>query len=153
MALQYPARYLFTFLENHGMLSVAGSPTWRTVVGGSRTYVDRVVKDLSAVATSTPVRAVIAQTDGVEVRTDDDQGVLFRPRRRGGTCRQCTGPSGQSGPSPAFRTRCIPLLAQRHLAAHRRHASAGSPEGAGILEFSLALVRRRQPARPSCPTT
>ena len=77
MALQYPARYLFTFLENHGMLSVAGSPTWRTVVGGSRTYVDRVVKDLNAVATSTPVRAVIAQTDGVEVRTDDDQGVSF----------------------------------------------------------------------------
>ena len=62
MALQYPARYLFTFLENHGMLSLAGSPTWRTVVGGSRTYVDRVVKDLNAVATSTPVRAVIAQS-------------------------------------------------------------------------------------------
>ena len=64
VALQYPARYLFTFLDNHGMLSVAGSPTWRTVVGGSRTYVDRVVKDLSAVATSTPVRAVIAPTGG-----------------------------------------------------------------------------------------
>ena len=77
MVLQYPARYLFTFLENHGMLSVAGSPTWRTVVGGSRTYVDRVVKDLNAVTTSTPVRALIAQTDGVEVRTDDDQGVSF----------------------------------------------------------------------------
>jgi uncharacterized protein len=77
MVLQYPARYLFTFLENHGMLSLAGSPTWRTVVGGSRTYVDRVVKDLNAVATSTPVRALIAQTDGVEVRTDDDQGVSF----------------------------------------------------------------------------
>jgi uncharacterized protein len=77
LALQYPARYLFTFLENHGMLSVAGSPTWRTVVGGSRTYVDRVVKDLSSVATSTPVRAVIEQAEGVEVRTDDDHGVLF----------------------------------------------------------------------------
>jgi predicted NAD/FAD-binding protein len=77
VALQYPARYLFTFLENHGMLSVAGSPLWRTVVGGSRTYVDRVVKDLSAVATSTPVRAVIEQPEGLEIRTDDDQGVHF----------------------------------------------------------------------------
>ncbi len=77
MAMQYPARYLFTFLENHGMLSLGGSPTWRTVVGGSRTYVDRVIKDLNAVATSTPVRSVIAQSEGAEVRTDDDEGVFF----------------------------------------------------------------------------
>ncbi len=77
VALEYPARYLFTFLENHGLLSAAGSPTWRTVVGGSRTYVERVVKDLSAVATSTPVRAVIAQTGGAEVRTADDEAIFF----------------------------------------------------------------------------
>jgi predicted NAD/FAD-binding protein len=77
MALQYPARSLFTFLDNHGMLSVAGSPTWRTIVGGSRTYVDRVAKNLTAVATSTPVRAVIARAEGAEVRTDDDRGVPF----------------------------------------------------------------------------
>lgn len=76
-ALQYPARYLFVFLENHGMLSIGGSPTWRTVVGGARTYVDRVAKDLSAVATSTPVRAVIRGTEGVEVRTDDDESAVF----------------------------------------------------------------------------
>ena len=35
-ALRYPARYLFAFLANHGMLSVSGSPPWRTVTGGSR---------------------------------------------------------------------------------------------------------------------
>lgn len=76
-ALEYPARYLFTFLQNHGMLSIAGAPQWRTVVGGSRTYVDHVVKGLSAVATSTPVRAIVEQPQGVEVRTDDDEGILF----------------------------------------------------------------------------
>jgi predicted NAD/FAD-binding protein len=76
-ALRYPVRSLFTFLDNHGMLSVSGSPTWRTIVGGSRTYVDRVVKNLSTVATSTPVRAVIPRTEGAEVRTDDDQGVFY----------------------------------------------------------------------------
>ena len=36
-----------------------GSPTWRTVVGGSRTYVERAAKELTAVRTQTPVRAVI----------------------------------------------------------------------------------------------
>ena len=36
VALDYPARYLFTFLEHHGMLGVFGSPQWRTVTGGSQ---------------------------------------------------------------------------------------------------------------------
>ena len=77
LALRYPARYLFTFLENHGMLSFRDSPTWHTVVGGSRTYVDRLVKHLSAVATSTPVTAVVKQENGVQIRTADDEAVLF----------------------------------------------------------------------------
>ena len=41
-AMDYPARYLFVFLEHHGMLSVFGSPTWRTVAGGSATYVEAI---------------------------------------------------------------------------------------------------------------
>ena len=36
VALDYPARYLFTFLDHHGMLGVFGSPQWRTVTGGSQ---------------------------------------------------------------------------------------------------------------------
>jgi predicted NAD/FAD-binding protein len=71
-ALEYPARSLFTFLEHHGALSVKGSPQWRTVVGGSRTYVERAVKELSATELSTPVRAVHRHADGVSVRDDSD---------------------------------------------------------------------------------
>jgi predicted NAD/FAD-binding protein len=41
------------------MLSVTGSPRWRTVVGGSRSYVERAVKELTEVHLGTPVRAVI----------------------------------------------------------------------------------------------
>jgi uncharacterized protein len=78
VALQYPARYLFAFLENHGMLSFTGSPAWRTVVGGSRTYVDRVVKHLSGVFTSTPVTAVAIRGDGVEIRTADGDASLLQ---------------------------------------------------------------------------
>lgn len=36
LATHYPARHLFRFLANHGMLTVSGSPRWRTVLGGSR---------------------------------------------------------------------------------------------------------------------
>nr|WP_034263445.1 FAD-dependent oxidoreductase [Actinospica robiniae] len=72
LVLRYPARYLFEFLDHHGMLSVTGSPRWRTVTGGSRVYVERAVKALSAVNLSTPVRAVSRTPDGVEVRDEAD---------------------------------------------------------------------------------
>ena len=67
VALDYPARYLFTFLQHHGMLSVFGSPTWRTVTGGSRAYVDRVVAGLHDVRTGTKVTSVLETAGGVEV--------------------------------------------------------------------------------------
>ncbi|MGV9297661.1 NAD(P)/FAD-dependent oxidoreductase [Amycolatopsis sp. NPDC003676] len=70
--MQYPARYLFEFLRNHGMLTVRNSPTWRTVVGGSREYVERAAKQLTAVHLSTPVRSVQRTARGVEVRDDAD---------------------------------------------------------------------------------
>ena len=69
----YPARYLFTFLDNHGMLTVTGSPQWRTVTGGSRTYVDRAAKNLSAVNTATPIRSITRLVDSVEIRDESDQ--------------------------------------------------------------------------------
>jgi predicted NAD/FAD-binding protein len=68
----YPARYLFVFLANHGMLSVTGSPTWYTVMGGSARYVERAAKGLTAVHTSTPVRSVTRVAGGVEIRDDAD---------------------------------------------------------------------------------
>ena len=67
-ALRYPARYLFAFLANHGMLSVSGSPAWRTVTGGSRCYVERAAGRLGCVRLGTPVRAVRRFPDGAEVR-------------------------------------------------------------------------------------
>jgi uncharacterized protein len=71
-ALAYPARYLFSFLDNHGMLAVTGSPQWRTVVGGSRTYVEKAAKELTSVRLATPVRAVHRDPQGATVRDADD---------------------------------------------------------------------------------
>jgi predicted NAD/FAD-binding protein len=73
-ALDYPARYLFAFLDNHGMLSVTGSPQWRTVAGGSRSYVDRIAKNVSSVRLSAGVRSIRRLPDGVEI-FDEDGGI------------------------------------------------------------------------------
>jgi predicted NAD/FAD-binding protein/DUF1365 family protein len=80
VALDYPARYLFTFLDHHGMLGVFGSPRWRTVTGGSREYVDRVAAAVRAaggeVRLGTKVTSVLETPDGVEVV--DGNGVATR---------------------------------------------------------------------------
>ncbi|MBY6349804.1 NAD(P)/FAD-dependent oxidoreductase [Rhodococcoides corynebacterioides] len=76
-ALDYPARYLFTFLDHHGMLSVGGSPTWRTVTGGSARYVERVAAHIADVRTSSPVASVRRHADGVTVDTDAGDSTEF----------------------------------------------------------------------------
>ncbi|GAA0971860.1 Putative flavin-containing monoamine oxidase AofH [Nocardioides aquaticus] len=67
VALDYPARYLFTFLEHHGMLGIFGSPQWRTVTGGSRAYVEKVGARLQHVRLGAKVTSVLETADGVEV--------------------------------------------------------------------------------------
>lgn len=66
-ALNYPARHLFVFLHHHGMLSVFGSPVWRTVVGGSASYVDAIAARVPEVRTGTPAGSVRRTARGVEV--------------------------------------------------------------------------------------
>jgi predicted NAD/FAD-binding protein len=71
VAGEYPARYLFEFLQHHGMLSVFGSPQWRTVTGGSREYVDRVIAGVAEVRLGCVVTSVYEHEDGVEVVDSD----------------------------------------------------------------------------------
>jgi predicted NAD/FAD-binding protein/DUF1365 family protein len=76
-ALAYPARYLFTFLQHHGMLAIWGSPSWRTVTGGSHAYVDRVAARLTDVRTSTKVVSVREVAGGVELTDGNGRLEIF----------------------------------------------------------------------------
>jgi uncharacterized protein len=44
----FPAAALIRFCENHGLLRITNRPRWRTVQGGSRTYVERLSTDFLA---------------------------------------------------------------------------------------------------------
>ncbi len=77
-ALAYPARYLFTFLGHHGLLGVKGSPQWRTVTGGSRSYVDKVAETLPDIRLASPVTAVHRHADGVDVTSALGAGTVTR---------------------------------------------------------------------------
>jgi predicted NAD/FAD-binding protein/DUF1365 family protein len=77
VALDYPARYLFAFLEHHGMLGVFGSPQWRTVTGGSQQYVAAVAARLQEVRTGAKVTSVLETSDGVEITDGNGAVALF----------------------------------------------------------------------------
>jgi len=62
----YPAASFVRFFESHGLLRLAGRPQWRTVTGGSRTYVERVAAPLAGrIRLACPVRCIRRQPDGV----------------------------------------------------------------------------------------
>jgi uncharacterized protein len=64
----FPAHFLVEFFDNHGMLGFRNRPAWRTVVGGSRTYVEAVVRPWrERLRLATPVTAIARDPDGVSV--------------------------------------------------------------------------------------
>ncbi len=67
--LDYPAQTFVRFFNNHGLLTVGPQLQWRTVSGGSRSYVERIVAPLRARARlATPASAVRRTPEGAEVR-------------------------------------------------------------------------------------
>jgi predicted NAD/FAD-binding protein len=66
--LQFPMRFVVEFLDNHRMLQLRGRPQWKTVVGGSRAYVERLTHRFrQRIRRSTPVTAVRRRPHGVDV--------------------------------------------------------------------------------------
>src|SRR3954470_665742 len=55
----FPARFLIEFFDNHGVLGFRDRPQWRTVGGGSRSYVEALIRPFRhRLRLSTPVQAV-----------------------------------------------------------------------------------------------
>jgi predicted NAD/FAD-binding protein len=65
----FPMRFVIEFLLNHRMLQVDGRPVWKTLRGGSREYVRRLVARLKAqIRPQTPIAGVRRTGPGVELR-------------------------------------------------------------------------------------
>jgi predicted NAD/FAD-binding protein len=71
-ARDFPARFLVRFLENHGLLQLADRPRWRTVTGGSRTYVRAILDGLRGeVRVGCPVRGIRREDRAVVVTPEE----------------------------------------------------------------------------------
>jgi uncharacterized protein len=66
--LDMPLLTFVRFCQNHGLLQVFDRPLWRTVQGGSRTYVNKIAAQLDDVRLGCPVTGIERFGDGLLVR-------------------------------------------------------------------------------------
>lgn len=66
----FPAKRVIEFFANHGLLSINDRPQWYVVDGGSKTYVDRILTQLTDVRLGCPVRRIRREEGGVRLATD-----------------------------------------------------------------------------------
>ena len=81
--LRFPIATLIRFCHNHGLIQVSNRPQWHTVRGGSRNYVDKLLRGIPDARLNSPVRrvrrlpagdgrgGVMLATDQGEERFDD----------------------------------------------------------------------------------
>jgi len=77
--LDYPAAAFIRFHANHGLLQISNRPIWRTVIGGSRTYVRRLTHAHAyahRIKTGTGAQCIHRASGGV--RLLDTQGHMHR---------------------------------------------------------------------------
>lgn len=68
----FPVRSLLAFFANHGLLGVRSHLAWRTITGGSRSYLERLLEPLAGrVRVGSPVVAVRRDDDAVRLRMAD----------------------------------------------------------------------------------
>lgn len=71
---EFPATSFLQFFRNHGLLDLKNRPQWRTVTGGAREYVNRLLHDIGPEAHSDLPAIRVGRADtGPWVRTADDK--------------------------------------------------------------------------------
>ncbi len=64
----FPVGFLARFMDNHGLLSLRNRPQWRTVEGGSWSYVSALIEPMrDRIRTGTPIERIRRFDDRVEV--------------------------------------------------------------------------------------
>ncbi len=78
IAAEYPRDPLLRFLDNHGLLQVTGQPEWRTVVGGSHSYIGELTRPLDGrIHFGCGVDAIHRFSDRVQIVLDDGSTHTF----------------------------------------------------------------------------
>ena len=69
--LAFPVATMVRFCHNHGLIQLTDRPQWRTVPGGARRYVEKIIAGIADKRLHAPVQSLQRQDDGVLVRVQD----------------------------------------------------------------------------------
>lgn len=70
-AAEYPAADFMRFFESHGLFTTMDQPLWHTVIGGSHTYVKKILAEFTGtLRLHTPVRGIRRDAQGVTLELD-----------------------------------------------------------------------------------
>lgn len=76
--LDFPAQFFLGFCDNHGLMAIRNRPQWKTIIGGSKQYVRKLIEPLGdRVRLNSPVKRVLRDGERVTVITKDDQSETF----------------------------------------------------------------------------
>lgn len=68
--LKFPLQFFVRFFKNHGLLQITDRPQWRVIEGGSRSYIEPLVRPFRGkIALKTPIKTLIREGNGVVVVT------------------------------------------------------------------------------------
>jgi uncharacterized protein len=76
--LQFPARFFVRFFHHHGMLTIDQRPQWRTIVGGSARYLDKVAAGYrDRIRLNAAVQSIERDAHGVTITTQNGSAEQF----------------------------------------------------------------------------
>jgi predicted NAD/FAD-binding protein len=74
----FPASFMAEFFDNHGMFGLRDRPRWRTVAGGSISYVEAITAPWrDRIRLRAPVRSIERLGDGVRIEADGCESEVF----------------------------------------------------------------------------
>jgi len=74
----FPAKSFLDFFRNHGLLSLKNRPTWKTVVGGSHSYVKRFMENFQGTLNlEAGVQSIVRNDDQIELQHHDGTRTNF----------------------------------------------------------------------------
>lgn len=75
--LQFPMPFMLPFMHAHGLISVHNRPKWRTLVGGSRAYLEPIMAGFrDQVKLNTAVTRLQPEAEGVRLFTGDGEALF-----------------------------------------------------------------------------
>jgi predicted NAD/FAD-binding protein len=77
--MDFPAQSFLQFFQNHGLLTINDRPQWRTVVGGSSSYIERMKSSWSNVdiRTNAGIDGLKRDAEGIEICFQDGRHARF----------------------------------------------------------------------------